>query len=217
MPAQLAIGYFLYSIAGLQIRSKGDATLHSFEFTWAPVAQTTGSLNWTPLTKHEVTYKHIRCHQLQEAESTSLPLKFLLANLDSCASTIALLIINTKNSYDIEASLLPESETSPFPILIVTSETGKALSDLLDAGEVEAKIELPASLSVGNEPVKAEEDDDSFVEIGMFLHYLLVTTTVRSFKLYLLYMNADIPEDEQDCSTLHGMYYWSYCVHPIIV
>jgi len=113
--------------------------------------------------------------------------------------------------------LPPESETSPFPILIVTSETGKALSDLLDAGEVEAKIELPASLSVGNEPVKAEEDDDSFVEIGMFLHYLLVTTTVRSFKLYLLYMNADIPEDEQDCSTLHGMYYWSYCVHPIIV
>ena len=96
-----------------------------------------------------------------------LPLKYLLANLDSCASTMALLVINTKNSYNIEASLPPESEMSPFPILLVTSETGKALSSLLDAGEVEAMIELPAPLSVGSEPAKTEVED-GFIELGMF-------------------------------------------------
>lgn len=94
-----------------------------------------------------------------------LPLNDLLI---SCSSMVALLIINTKNSYNIEASLPTESGISHFPILIVTSETGKALSDLLDAGEVEARIELPASLSVGSEPVKAEVED-SFVEISMFM------------------------------------------------
>ena len=93
-----------------------------------------------------------------------LPLKYLLANLDSCASTMALLIINTKNSYNIEASLPPESEISLFPIFLVTSETGKALSSLLDAGEVEAMIELSAPLSVGSEP----EVEDGFIELGMF-------------------------------------------------
>ena len=104
---------------------------------------------------------------MQEEENTALPLNYLLANLDSCASTIALLIINNKNGYNIEASFPPESEMSPFPILIVTAETGKALSSLLDAGEVEARIELPAALSVGSEPVAAEVEE-SFVEIGMF-------------------------------------------------
>ena len=96
-----------------------------------------------------------------------LPLKYLLANLDSCASTMALLIINTKNSYNIEASLPPESEMSLFPILLVTSETGKALSSLLDAGEVEAMVELPAAVSVGSEPVAAKEEE-GYVQIGMF-------------------------------------------------
>ena len=157
----------LYLTAGLQVRSKGEETMQSFENLWLPVAQTPCPLNWTPLTKHEVTYSHIRCHWLQEGENVHIPLNYLLASLDSCASTMALLIINTKNSYNIEASLPPESEMSNFPILIVTSETGKALGSLLDAGEVEAKIELPASLSVGGEPVKAEVED-SFVEISMF-------------------------------------------------
>ena len=96
-----------------------------------------------------------------------LPLKDLLASLDSCARMMALLIINNKSSYNIEASLLPENELSPFPILLVTSETGKALSSLLDAGEVEAKVELPAAVSVGSEPV-ATKQEESFVQIGMF-------------------------------------------------
>ena len=159
--------YVSISNAGLQIRSKGEETLQFFPYVWAPTVQTPCPLKWTPLSKHEVTYPHIRCHQLQEEENTALPLNYLLANLDSCASTIALLIINKNNGYNIEASFPPESEMSPFPILIVTAETGKALSSLLDAGEVEARIELPAALSVGSEPVAAEVEE-SFVEIGMF-------------------------------------------------
>ena len=188
--AVLSITYirfiYLISFAGLQVRVKGDETLRTYKYVWAPVAQTTCHINWTPLTKNEVTCQHIHCHQLQEAMNVHLSLNDLLI---SCPSMVALLIINTKNNYNIEDSLPRESEMSPFPILIVTSETGKALSDLLDAGGVEAKTELPASLSVGSEPVKAEVED-SFIEISTFMfgfliyHYCNVSVSV--FKQHIL-------------------------------
>ena len=90
---------------------------------------------------------------------------YILANLNSCAGMVALLLINIDNTYNIEASLPPRSEVAPFPILIVTSETGRVISSILDAGEVEAKIELPA---IHAEQEKATKEVESFVEIGMF-------------------------------------------------
>lgn len=156
----------LILIAGLQLRIiNRKETSQSFVYSWAPISQARCSFDWTPLSKLEVTNQHIRCHQLQVGENVTLALNYLLANLNSCAGMVALLLININNTYDIEASLPPRSEVSPFPILIVTSETGKAINSILDAGEVEAKIELPA---IHAEQEKATKEVESFVEIGMF-------------------------------------------------
>ena len=141
-------------------------------YAWAPISQARCSFAWTPLSKHEVAYQHIRCHQLQVGENVNLT---LLPNLNSCAGIVALLLINTDNTYNIEANFPSRDGISSFPILIVTSETGKAISSILDSGEVEAKIDLPA---IHAEPEKAPKEEESFVEIGMFVLSYLATTII---------------------------------------
>ena len=163
-------------IVGLQLRIiNRNETSQCFLYAWAPISQARCSFSWTPLSKHEVAYQHVHCHQLQVGENVNLTLKSLLPNLNSCAGIVALLLINTDNTYNIEANFPSRDEISSFPILIVTSETGKAISSILDRGEVEAKINLPA---IHAEPEKAPKEEESFVEIGMFVLSYLATTII---------------------------------------
>ena len=125
---------------GLHIRVKGkEQPLCHFSYKWAPVTSTACPIEWMPLVKCEVTYRHIRCHKLEANDD----LPFLMASMNSAPSTEALILINTENSLDIDPKFLPVKDRSVFPVLVVTAETGKSIMDALSKSEIEVKADLP--------------------------------------------------------------------------
>ena len=149
-------------VAGLQLCVNDEEMCHGFEYEWASIRQTPQPLDWTPVVMYDVTYEHVRCHQLQPEDD----LPSLLANLDSSPGTKALLLINNENNFFIQQSLLPEDLVSMYPVLVITSESGKALTDILEKNErgaVKVKVDIPtaSAQSTGSETVEAEEGTKS--------------------------------------------------------
>ena len=131
---------------GLHIKVKGnEEKVYDFTYKWAPFTSSAYPIEWMPLVNIEVTYPHIRCHQLKEGDD----LPFLMANMDSAPSTEALLLINTEDSYEINPKFLPLEEKSMYPVFTVTAETGQVLLEALDKFEVEIKVELSDQTTTG--------------------------------------------------------------------
>jgi len=117
---------------------------HCFEYEWASIRQTPQPLDWTPVVMYDATYEHVRCHQLQPEDD----LPSLLANLDSSPGTKALLLINNENKFFIQQSLLAEDQVSMYPVLVITSESGKVLTHILkknERGAVKVKVDIPTA------------------------------------------------------------------------
>ena len=72
-------------------------------------------------------------------------LQLLMATADY-SSAAALLIINNRNSHEIDRSFFPRGDDVwPVPVLVVTSDTGKRLKEFLSScpsGEAEARVEI---------------------------------------------------------------------------
>ena len=85
--------------------------------------------DWVAISDRAVEQFHIRCYQLTGKEREN-DIQLLVAKLDNTA-TAALIIINNKDDYQIDSRFLPENEKWEFPILVVTSESGKILMETL--------------------------------------------------------------------------------------
>ena len=129
-------------VAGLELKVKDEEKCQSFEFEWASIQQTPQSFDWTPVIMHDATYEHVHCHQMQPEDD----LPSLLANLDSSPGTKALLLINTENDFTIHQSLLAKDQVSMYPVLVITSGSGKVLTHILEKNEsglVKVKVDIP--------------------------------------------------------------------------
>ena len=95
--------------AGLQIRPvkfQGQDTVSHFTYQWSRTTDTPQRMDWLLLTEQEdYPDQHIRLHKLEKDSD----LQVLMAMLDASPAA-ALLLINKKNSYDIDRSYFPPGE-----------------------------------------------------------------------------------------------------------
>ena len=148
----------IFIVAGLQLKVKDEEKCQSFGYEWASIQQTPQSFDWTPVIMHDVTYEHVHCHQMQPEDD----LPSLLANLDSRPGTKALLLINSENNFIIHQSLLAEDQVSIYPVLVITSESGKVLTRILEKNErgavkIKTDIATASAQSSASETVVAQE------------------------------------------------------------
>ena len=124
--------------------------LGSFDYVWAPTTAEPQPFSWTSFTTESVQFDHIQCYYLKEGDD----LPVIVTQLDNNPSAMALVLVNTENTYNIGPNYLPESGTSwAFPIIVVTSETGDKIRTILGehSEKVEVEVTIPAlSLTPGN-------------------------------------------------------------------
>ena len=131
-----------------------EVELHKLTYKWAPFTSKAYPIEWKRLVNHEVTYRHIRCHQLKKEDD----LPFRMASMDSAPCTEALLLINTENDYDVN----PHIQEKPiFPVLVVTAESGQLLMEALDKSEIEVMVEL-------SKPVDLTRQSSELMSPGWF-------------------------------------------------
>jgi hypothetical protein len=133
---------------GLQIRPvkfQGQDTVSHFTYQWSRTTDTPQRMDWLLLTEQEdYPDQHIRLHKLEKDSD----LQVLMAMLDASPAA-ALLLINKKNSYDIDRSYFPPGEQVwPVPIMVVTAETGDKIRSLLSSvtgSGAEARVNIEPS------------------------------------------------------------------------
>ena len=136
---QLYTTYYLFS-SGLKVRPKlGPSQQYDFDYTSAPVSLSLQPANWVDLTTSEVTYPHIRLHELKEDDSLSF-----LSTLASIPAMLLVVLINTHDGYKLSKKFRSEEQGSPVPMVIVTQKSGKELLRLVgeNARAVEARLDL---------------------------------------------------------------------------
>ena len=127
--------------SGLKVRPKlGPSQQYDFDYTSAPVSLSLRPVNWVDLTTSEVTYPHIRLHELKEDDSLS----FFLSTLASIPATWLVVLINTHDGYELSKKFRSEEQGSPVPMVVVTKKSGKELLRLVgeNARAVEARLDL---------------------------------------------------------------------------
>ena len=109
-------------------------------YDWAPVTVSSTTIEWLPLSKGDMSYPHVRCHDLKDSDDIPL----LMSALDSGSSAAALILINTQENFQIDPALLPMDEKWSIPVLVVHSTAGRFLTDILTQHprDVEVKVGL---------------------------------------------------------------------------
>ena len=118
-----------------------DVLSSNFDFTWSPVTEVPQMIDWVDIRKYESTSPHIRCYWLDDEKEEEVPA--LMANVLE-SSTAALLLVNTKDSFEIDSKFLPPNQKCAFPVAVVTHLVGQTLKDILDryGSEVQARLEI---------------------------------------------------------------------------
>ncbi len=92
-------------------------------------------VDWLPLA-HSGTpdHDHVQYHSITDSST--------LESLQRLGSRKmqALILVNSNDSYDLQQKALPATKW-PVPVILVTSSTGKALSDILEHKKVEVRME----------------------------------------------------------------------------
>ena len=129
----------------LQLRIRGQEGLSYFNYAWSSITGKQQAVNWMDIADHDINELHIQCYQMKPDDD----IQFLSKTLNNQA-TAAVILINHKNSYQIDPHLLPESKKWEIPIIVVTSEVGQNLNTILTkyGRDVQAKIE-PFSIQTG--------------------------------------------------------------------
>ena len=138
----MVISDLFLKLIGLVIEVEGDDKLLTCSYGWATIntLETPANIDWLPLSKLELDYPHIQCHLLHDQDDISVLTKHLGGN----KNTVAVIVINTENSYQIDPKHFPDEVKSPIPVLVVTPETGQMLNEALDQLKkvVKAKVEV---------------------------------------------------------------------------
>ena len=128
------------------MHSEEQCTPQCFTYQWCRVTDSAQKMDWITITEQDdCPEEHIHLHQL----TRSTDLQLLMATLDD-SSAAALLLINTKNSYEIDGRYFPPGEIVwPVPVMVVTADTGKRVrsfvNDCQSGGEAEALVDIEPS------------------------------------------------------------------------
>ena len=137
------------STVGLHVRVGLSGSEQCFEYGLGPFQQAVHSQDWTSLTSTEATYPHIRLHQLREEDSLSN----FLSTMASIPATMAVILVNSEDSYTLSSKFHSEEQTPPVPMLVVTKETGKKILHLVEdhPRDVQIKIDqlFPEQVEIG--------------------------------------------------------------------
>ena len=137
-------------ISGLKVRLKSSASPQQYYFDYmsAPFSLLLRTVNWVDLTANEATYPHIRLHELKEDDSLSSSMSMLEP------ATLAVVLINTQDSYDLSKKFNSEEQGSPVPMLVVTKEAGRELLRLVQENTraIEASVDLSSGAKSYSSP-----------------------------------------------------------------
>lgn len=119
---------------------KGEV-LFNLTYAWSSVTEAPRKIVWKDLRRDESTFPHIRCYWLDDQKEEEIPT--LMANILDSPSTKALLLVNTKNHFEIETKFISPNERCGFPVAVVTHEVGQTLNNVLEkhGRDVQAKLE----------------------------------------------------------------------------
>ena len=120
----------------------GDILNYNFTYAWSPVTERPQAFDWIDIRKDESTSLHIRCYWLSDEREEEL--STLMATTIDSASTVALILVNTKNDFEVDAKFLSPNEKCGFPVAVVTHSVGQILREVFKNydREVEAKMEI---------------------------------------------------------------------------
>ena len=137
---------------GLKVRLKLSSSplQYDFDYMSAPFSLSLRMVNWVDLTANEATYPHIRLHELKEDDSLSS----FMSMLASIPATLAVVLINTQDSYDLSKKFNSEEQGSPVPMLVVTKEAGQELLRLVQENTraIEASVDLSSGAKSYSSP-----------------------------------------------------------------
>ena len=116
--------------SGLELKVVGQSTAQHYTYKWSrvtdqPQRMDTPNLLLTERTDYQD--EHIRLHEL----SRHTDLQLLMTILDDSPAA-GLLLINSKNSYDIDGRFFPNEEAVwPVPLMVVPADTGKKIRSIV--------------------------------------------------------------------------------------
>ena len=133
-------------VAGLKMRlTTAPSEEMAFDYISAPFSLSLRSVDWVRLCSCEATSPHVRLHQLREEDSLS----FFMSMLASIPATLAVVLVNYRDGYDLSERLSGSSEQGcPVPMVVVTRETGREMERLLR--ENERAVELKMDIATGS-------------------------------------------------------------------
>ena len=138
-----------------------DASQCNFAYAWSPVTEIPQNIDWIDFREDASVSPHIRCYWLSEGNEDEL--STLMASISDNASTAALILVNTKNDFDIDAQFLPPNEKCGFPVAVVQHTVGQTLREIFTkhTREVQARIDtvsITANIpAVEIQPAKDEQ------------------------------------------------------------
>jgi len=116
-------------------------------------------IEWIDIRKDESTSPHIRCYWLSDEKQDEL--STLMASTIDSPSTAALILVNTKEDFDVDAKFLPPDEKCGFPVAVVQHTVGKTLSDIFVkySRDVQARMEI-TSVTTNIQAVEIQPSKD---------------------------------------------------------
>ena len=105
----------------------------------SPFCKSCPDIDWVRLTANEATFPHIRLHRLSRQDSLTM----LLEEVKGIPATMAIVLINSEESYDLDEKFTTQERDVPVPVLLVKKKAGEELLRMVEryARNIEANIE----------------------------------------------------------------------------
>lgn len=128
---------------GLRLSLKGHKEAFvSFTYAVSPLMEIPVRVDWKVLTAEGIECQHIRYHQLQRSDDLNE-----LAAKYKKSLAVAMILVNTQDSYELEEDLcrgVLKAKKPVLPAIVITLEDGKKVKEYLarhDPGELHARFE----------------------------------------------------------------------------
>lgn len=127
-------------LSGLQIRVKGND--YNFNYAWSPASGCPRMVDWINIRNVESTSPHIRCYWLNDEKEGEL--STLMASGIDCETTVVLILVNTKDDFEVDTKFLHPNEKYGFPVAVITHSVGQNLKEIFERydRDVEARMEI---------------------------------------------------------------------------
>jgi len=114
---------------------------YNFTYAWSPVTERPQEFDWIDIRKDESKSPHIRCYWLRDGKEEEL--LTLMGSIIDCGFTAALILVNTKDDFDIDAKFLSPNQECVFPVAVMKNTDGQILREILmKYNEVEARMKI---------------------------------------------------------------------------